>query len=462
MEGPRAKKKNVLDRFLGLFGDVRAGEAWTAILLMLNLFFLLTGYLIIKTVREPLILAGGGAEIKTYASAGQALLLFLIVPAYGFLATKINRIKLISWITLFFISNLIVFYILARLGAPIAIVFFLWVGIFNIFVVAQFWSFANDLYSQEQGRRLFGIVAFGGSLGAVVGPKVAGWLLRPLGVFELLPVAAAILGICILISNAVNARAKTGAHAGAKNEHAGTPLGKEGGFMLVAGQRYLSLIALAVILLNLVNTTGEYILGKIVTREAQQKVVEAQRQAAAPGGTQILSARERKKIEQEFIGGFYGNFYFWVNLLAAAIQLFLVSRILTYFGVAALFFLPAVALGGYLTIALLPVLAYIQSIKVLENATNYSLQNTTHQTLFLPTSREAKYKAKAAIDTFCVRAGDVLSAVFVYLGARLALGAGDFARINVVMAVAWILLATAIVHRNKTLSLARADAAKAA
>src|ERR1043166_4737012 len=102
-----AQRKSALDRLFSLFADVRAGEAWTA--LLLNLFFLLTAYLIIKPVREPLILTGGGAEVKAYASAGQALLLFLVVPAYGYLATKLTRIRLIAWVTLFFISNLLVF-----------------------------------------------------------------------------------------------------------------------------------------------------------------------------------------------------------------------------------------------------------------------------------------------------------------------------------------------------------------
>lgn len=458
MSGAPGEKKNALDRFLGLFGEVRAGEAWTAIFLTLNLFFLLTGYLIIKTVREPLILAGGGAEIKSYTSAGQALLLFLIVPAYGFLASKINRIKLITWVTLFFISNLIVFYVLARWGVAIGVVFFLWVGIFNLFVVAQFWSFANDLYSQEQGKRLFGIVAFGGSIGAIVGPKVAGWLLQPLGVFELLLVAGVILGICILITNIVHARERD--QAAEKKDHAEKPLGKEGGFKLVVTQRYLFLIALLIVVLNLVNTTGEYILGKIVTQEARQKVVEAQRQAAASGATTLLSEEERKRIEQKFIGNFYGNFYFWVSLLSAGIQLLIVSRILKSMGAAALLFLPCIALGGYFLIASFPVLSYIRSAKILENATNYSLQNTTHQSLFLLTSREAKYKAKAAIDTFFVRAGDVASAMFVFLGAQLALGVSAFASINIVMALVWIFLAVAIIRRYKTLSVAPADAAK--
>jgi ATP:ADP antiporter, AAA family len=454
--------KTALDRFLSVFADVRADEAWTALLLMLNLFFLLTGYYIIKTVREPLILTGGGAEVKTYASAGQALLLFVVVPAYGFLASKMNRVRLITWVTVFFISNLIIFYLLAEMDAPIAIPFYLWVGVFNIFVIAQFWCFANDLYSQEQGRRLFGLVAFGGSLGAIVGPKIAGWLVRPLGVFQLLLVAAAVLGVCIVIVNFVNAGAKTGARGAPKNEHADECLGKEGGFQLVTADRYLTLIALVIILLNLVNTTGEYVLGKIVTRDAEEKAIAVEHGAGAAGQAAAFSERDRNKIRQEFIGTFYGDFYFWVSLLAAVIQLFLVSRIVKYFGAAALLFLPCIALGGYSLIAALPVLSYIRFAKVAENATNYSLQNTAHQTLFLPTSREAKYKAKAAIDTFFVRAGDVLAAIFVFAGTKLALEAADFARANIVLALVWIALALAIVRRNQALSLSYLNIAEAA
>ena len=448
-----AQRKSALDRLFSLFADVRAGEAWTALLLMLNLFFLLTAYLIIKTVREPLILTGGGAEVKAYASAGQALLLFLVVPAYGYLATKLTRIRLIAWVTLFFISNLLVFYALARGGAAIAIPFYLWVGVFNIFLVAQFWAFANDLYDQQQGRRLFGIVAFGGSLGAIFGPKIASLLIRPIGVFQLLLLAAVILCLCIGLSILVNGRAKTGRHAGAKNEHADEPLGKHGGFDLVTRTPYLTLIALLVVMLNLVNTTGEYILGKIVTQEAAQKAGETQAQAAAAGHADALTEPQSIKIRQELIGRFYGNFYFWVSLIAAAIQLLLVSRIIKYLGAGALVCLPLIALGGYSLIAALPVLSYIRFAKIVENSTNYSLQNTTHQTLFLPTSREAKYKAKAAIDTFFVRAGDVLAAVLVYAGARLALDAGAFARVNIVMTLAWLALALLIVRRNRVLSL---------
>src|SRR6266545_7217694 len=263
-----AEEPSPLDRLLRLFADVRPREGLTAILLTVNLFFLLTAYLIIKTVREALILSEGGAEIKSYAAAGQALLLLLIVPTYGYLASKVNRIKLINGTILFFISNLIVFYLLSQLRAPLGVAFFLWVGIFNLFVIAQVWSFANDIYTEDQGKRLFAIVAFGGSLGAIVGPKVASALFEPFGPYLLMLVTATLLGVCMLFPNIVhrmeNAAGRSVRKATAK------PLAKGGAFKLVIGKRYLLLIAFLMIILNVVNSTGEFILGKTVTQEAQR------------------------------------------------------------------------------------------------------------------------------------------------------------------------------------------------
>ena len=421
---------------------------------MLNLFFLLTCYLILKTVREPLILAGGGAEIKSYAAAGQALLLVLVVPAYGFLASRVNRIKLITWVVLFFIFNLIAFYVMAQFQVPLGVAFFLWVGIFNLFIVAQFWSFANDIYTPEQGGRLFAIIAFGGSLGAILGPKIAGWLFKPLGAYALMLVAAALLGLYILIANIVNRLEQRSIKAPAKKEEAEAPLGKEGGFELVIGQRYLLLIALLMIALNLVNTTGEFILGKTVTLKAQQIASSQDLDVGRTAAAAELANKEKAKIVEGFIGEFYANFFFWVSLISAAVQLFLVSRILNYVGVsAALFFLPGVALGGYSLIVLMPVLSYITSAKIVENSIDYSLQNTCRQALFLPTSREAKYKAKAAIDTFFVRIGDVLSALFVFTGVILALDIETFAAVNVGFALASLCLVVGIARCYKNLSV---------
>ena len=452
------KQTNILERFLGLFTEVHGGEGVTVILLILNLFILLTAYLVIKTVREPLILTGGGAEIKSYAAAGHAFLLLLVVPLYGSLASKVNRIQLINRVTLFFISNLIAFYILGQLQVPLGVFFFLWVGIFNLLLVAQFWSFANDIYTQEQGKRLFAIVAFGGSLGGLLGPLVADWLFRPLGPYLLMLVAAGLLGIALFITNIVNAREKRLSQAGVKGDDAEKPLGKAGGFRLVVGQRYLLLIALLMIVAGLVKTTGEFILSKKVTEEARQAIVKEEHQVAAVDVAARLTTAQRDKVEQDFIGHFYGNFFFWISVFDVFTQLFLVSRIFKCVGVSgALFFLPVIALGSYSLIALVPVLSYIRIAKILENGTDYSLQNTTRQALFLPTSREAKYKAKAAIDTFFVRFGDVLSAGVVLTGTYLLLDTAAFAAINVAVVVVWLLLVTVIQREYKKVTLANVN-----
>ena len=161
--------RNVLERFLCLFANVRGGEGATAVLLTLNVFILMLAYYIIKPVREALILAGQGAEIKAYTSAGQAILLLGAVPLYALLAGRFPRRRLINVVTAFFIACLGVFYILGQLRVPLGIGFFVWVGIFNVMVIAQFWSFANDLYTQEAGKRIFAIIAFGAASGAVFG-----------------------------------------------------------------------------------------------------------------------------------------------------------------------------------------------------------------------------------------------------------------------------------------------------
>src|SRR5262249_18500530 len=139
-----------------------------------------------KPVRESLILSGAGAEIKSYAGAAQAMLFLVLVPAYGAIASRVSRIRLINGVTAFFILNLAIFYVLGRQAVPIGVVFFLWVGLFNVMVVAQFWAFANDIYSQEQGKRLFAIVGIGSSLGAVFGAEVASLLFKPWGPFRLI------------------------------------------------------------------------------------------------------------------------------------------------------------------------------------------------------------------------------------------------------------------------------------
>jgi AAA family ATP:ADP antiporter len=161
-----------------------------------------------------------------------------------------------------------------------------------------------------------------------------------------------------------------------------------------------------------------------------------------------------KEQQSAFIGQFYGDYFAWVNLLGFLMQTFLVSRLFRWIGVgSALFILPVISLTGYSMLAFAPVLAVIRGVKILENSTDYSLNNTVRHALFLPTSREAKYKAKAAIDTFFVRGGDVVSAGCVFAGVRwLGLNVAKMAVLNTLLVLVWLVLAVAIRRRHAALT----------
>jgi AAA family ATP:ADP antiporter len=436
----RQGSKGPLDRILGVFTDVRSGEGLTALLLMLNTFLLLAAYYLLKTIREPLILnVRGGAEVKSYSAAATAGLLILLVPLYSAVASRVSRVKLINGVTLFFIACLMTFFGLSQAGVPIGVPFFIWVGIFSLMMIAQLWAFATDVYTVHQGKRLFAIVGFGASLGAIVGSFATGQLVQLYGPDVFMLGAAALLAICLLLTNVINAREK-GAHGRKPRE----PVRPRSGFTLVFTNRYLLLIAILMLLYNLVNTTGEYILAKTVV-----SLYASAHGAAAAGGL----------AEGKVIGEFYGNYFTIVNVLAAVIQALLVSRVIKYFGVrVALMVLPVVALIGYTGMAFVPLLPFIRTVKLAENSIDYSLQNTTRNALYLPTSREEKYKAKQANDAFFVRFGDVLSAGLVFAGTRwLNFGSRQFAYVNVALIVVWLVLAVVIGRRFERLSEAPAS-----
>ena len=146
--------------------------------MFLNLFLLLVAYYVLRTIREPLILASG-AEVKSYASAGQALVLVGFVPLYGWFASKVDRMKLIVGFILFFIVNIELFSLGGLAGVPrLGVMFYIWVGIFSLATIAQFWSYANDVYRREAGERLFAFIFLGASLGAPVGAKLAELLFK--------------------------------------------------------------------------------------------------------------------------------------------------------------------------------------------------------------------------------------------------------------------------------------------
>lgn len=491
---PDAANRSPVERALGLITEVRAGEGATALLLTLNVFLLLTAYYIIKPVREELILVmERGAEYKSYMSAAIAVALIFAVPAYARFAQRLPRNRLVVGVTVFFISHLVFFYgasSIASLRPYLGLLFFLWVGIFNMMVVAQFWAFANDVYTEEQGKRLFALIGLGASVGAAIGSTIAGIIREPIGVFQMLLVAAGLLGVCAFLTQVVHLR-ESGAHPArpepARVDGAAKPEpSKSGAFRMVLEHRYLTAIAVFSLLFSWVNTNGEYMYGKLLKAHAKEQsqavsVAEASAWADGAGSARVRAAFEAAQqggasphagmtfeaakpaiahelLKAERAGALinegYNALFLWVNIVGVLLQMFVVSRLIKYVGMSRAFLIfPAIALLDGVAVALLPALAVIRIGKTAENAVDYSLNNTLRNALWLPTTREMKYIAKQAVDTFFVRMGDVSSALLVFVGAELlGLVPRHFALVNVVLVAAWIAVAVRINRERERLS----------
>ena len=414
----KLKLQHALARVFRPFTKVHPDEAATVGLMTLAAFLLLTAYYLLKTVREPLILLQGGAEVKLYARAGQALLMVGVVHVYGELARRVGRTKLLSIVFLFFISNLAVFALLAKTDVPIGLPFFLWVGVFSYTVVAQFWALAADIYDEEQGKRLFPIIGAGSSIGAVVGGLFAKSLV-PFGPHVLMGAAVVILLGCVALIIRIERRSHT-IKVRHDEPHPDVPLAEQSAWRLLAHDKYLWFIAGMVIFLNWVNSSGEYLLDRTL--------LVAAKEAAAHG-----------VASQAFVGAFKADYYVWYNMIGVGLQLFVVSRVLRVVGVrGALYCLPTFALVAYGSAFFFPVLAVMRFVKIGENSLQYSLQDTTRHALFLVTSRVEKFVGKTAVDTIAVRLGAIMSAIMVYTGTRRGWSLGTFAAINVGLGVMWV------------------------
>jgi len=425
-------KESRVDRALSVllrpFARIEPAEALNAVVMTFTVFLLLTAYYLLKTAREPLILLHGGAEVKSYAAAGQAVLLLGFVQLYGWVARKVGRMRLLLGVYLFFAANLVLFAAAASASLPVAIPFYLWVGVYNYTSIAQFWGYASDVYSPDQGKRIFSVIGVGSSVGAVAGAHLAK-LIVPLGPQALMLGAAILLGVCCGLLLWVNARIEAPIAAEAKKAEA-EPLSHESAFSLLAHDKFLILIAILTLLINWCNSTGEYILDRTLL-------------AAVAGKGQTADA-------MVFVGQFKAEYFEWVNIAGVLLQLFAVSRILDKLGVrAALFFLPVVAFGGYTLMLVAPVLSLIRLAKAAENSIDYSVQNTARQALYLVATRVEKYVGKIAVDSFFVRFGDVLSAAVVYVGAKLALPTQVFAAINLALILVWLFVVVLVGREHK-------------
>ena len=453
------------ERFLSLFTDVKPGEGTTALLMFANVFLILLAYYFIKPLREGWIAVSdveglSKMEVKAYSSFLQSIILLFVVGWYAQLAARWDRVTLFTRATLFCISNMIFFWFLqpdffftSNYLKNMGVAYYLWVGMFSVFVVAQFWTFAADIYTNERGKRMLPFIAIGATSGAAFGSWVVNQLVGS-GIMPteaLLLVAIVPLLASIFIVRMVAKREAMHAKADeeeAKKTEADTAEAEKpsllGGAKLVLLSKFLLLAALVTMLTNWVNTNGENLLFGVI-QESLAK--DAQEQGITDNSSVLAFVRDGTTA-------FYGNFFFWVNIIALLLQAFVASRLLKYGGFAALLLiLPVIALTSYTVMALLPVLAVVKMMKIAENATDYSLNNTSRHVLWLPVSSAMKFRGKPAIDTLYVRLGDGLAAVTVLIGVQLlSLSTTGFFSFNVFLVLCWLVAGVLLVREHRRAS----------
>jgi len=450
---PVSSRRSLSERFLGLFTEVRPGEGTTALLMFANVFLILCAYYFVKPLREGWIAISdiGGLskmEVKAYSSFAQSLFLLFIVGWYARLAGHWDRVTLITRATLFCISNLVIFWFLQPgyffEALPLSgIVFYVWVGMFGVFVVAQFWTYCADVYTDERGKRMLPMIAIGATSGAAAGSWIVSQLVDS-GLVDteaLLLVATVPLFVSILLTRVVDSRETTAVSppAGdAQQEAAGSLLS---GARLVLVSRFLLAAALVTLLTNWVNTNGENLLFKVV-----QEILAGQ--AEAQGVRDPLAVLE---FTRDGTTVFYGDFFFWVNTIALILQAFAASRLLKYGGFATIaLMLPVIALLSYTAMVLLPILAIVKMVKIAENATDYSINNTARHVFWLPVSAEMKYQGKPVIDTLYARLGDGLAAVTVLVGIHvLAMSIPTFLLFNLALVIGWLIFTLMMIREHR-------------
>lgn len=447
-------KPSPLERVLRLFANVEAREGVTSLILILNIFLILMAYYFIKPVREGWLSVSvfeglSQLEVKAYSAFGQSLLLIAVLPIYAKLAAIWTRRQLMLRVGSFFGALLIIFWLLQPGliwdNLPyVGLLFYMYVGVFSVTLVAQFWSFASDLYGEERGRRLFPLIAIGASAGGAMGAWAGERLLsmQRVEAFDLILLALVPLGGALMLA-AWSDRRGTYGHPSAwtttRWQEPAAPT-NVGAYQLIAQHRYLAAIAIMVVVFNWVVASGDNILFGLVQQSVRDELTAV--------GTR---PEDFARLVNVATTAFYGDLYFWINIVGLLLQAFIVSRILRYGGLMALILAtPFISFAAYLSMAVAPAIGLIKTMKIFENSSVYSVNNTARHMLWLPVSKDMLYQAKTAIDTLFFRLGDGLAALTVLVGTRvIRLDMVGFLVINLILVSIWIALSVYLVHENR-------------
>ena len=392
----------------------RAAAVWS----FAYFFTLLAGYYVLRPLRDQMGIAGGVKNLPWLFTATFVTLL-VAQPLYGELVAKLSRARFIPIVYHFFVANLAMFWLLLTFDVAtviVARVFFVWVSVFNLFAVAVFWSFMADLFTAEQGKRLFGFIGAGGTAGALLGPVITIWLSVPLGPVNLLIAAAILLEVAVFCVHRLErvATEQTGAHA-EQLQIGGNALA---GLTELIRSPYLLGVGAWVSLLSF---------GATIVYFEQAHIVSAE----------VHGAGAQTRI--------FASIDLAVGLLTLATQVFATGRLLKRFGTGITAgALPAVYVIGFAALAAAPTLAVVVTLQVVQRWMNFAIANPARQVFFTVVEREEKYKAKNLIDVVIYRGSDALYGwLFDALqGMGLKLGAIAFCALPV--AAGWFVLSTTL------------------
>ena len=404
-------------------------------------FCLLCSYYVLRPVRDEMGIQGGVANLP-WLFTGTFLAMLTTVPLFGWVSSRFPRRKLLPMIYLFFAANLLLFHAVLESGlapARTAQAFFIWVSVFNLFVVSVFWSFMADLFRNEQARRLYGFISAGGTIGALVGPVITATLAPAIGPANLLPVSALMLFaavLCIYRLTAWTDRNQSDPPSSMRNPADAIGGSIFGGIALVLKSPYLIGICVYVMLGTLLGTFVYFHQANIVAVD-------------------VPSSGERTAL--------FAKIDFAVNVLTLFCQVFVVNRLINRFGIGlALMLLPIAAVAGFFLIGLMPTLTVLVVFQVFRRAGEYAIARPAREILFTVLSREEKYKAKNFIDTVIFRGGDTASG-WLFEGLRiLGLGFAGIAFVGVPIALiwagtGWLLGRSQDELRNRSKSMRRSD-----
>ena len=415
-------------RWLEQAVKLEPGETTAALAAAAYHFCLLSGYFVLRPIRDTMGIAGGVEQIP-WLFLGTFLAMLAAVPVFGLLTARFRRSVFLPTVYVFFIANILAFaWAFARMPeqAVLARTFFIWVSVFNLFIVSVFWSFMVDLFSREQSRRIFGFLAAGGTAGALIGPLLTGLLAERVGQVALMLLSAALLTLALLAIRYLlgwsqrSPASRLVAGLPADRDRASRPIGGNpfAGIRLVFSTPYLAGIALFILLLTSVSTFL-YI--------EQLKIVET-----------AFATRDARTA-------FFGKLDALVQALTITIQLFITSRLAARYGVQALLVsVPVLMVCGFLALGLAPTLWVLVVVLVIRRALEYSITRPAREMLFTTVDTETKYKAKNFIDTVVYRGGDWVSSMVHKLLELVGLGLSGIAFFGAVIAGIWAGVAFAL------------------